>query len=309
MRIRPTELGLKGLMLVAALELAFLATSYSNLFFLLIVFCGVLGGVGLLTGVRNLRAVHVLTIDVPPGPAGTPRSLRLALDTGRRSFDLVCSLGDGADRLTLAPIASVDGRQSLQPELPALPRGVRAVRALRISSRFPFGLFELSLRRPMSLEIVTYPCPASPDAATRRRGHATHAPGASTQPATVAGLRPFRSGDPVREVHWKATARRGVPIVKEREGEAGDALTLVVDRRVDADNLDRSLATATAAVLAAPTLPNGLRLVSQGYAVHLPAGQPPPAPVLRWLAEATILPADAAAPELPRRPGQEQVHA
>ncbi|MBL8729504.1 MAG: DUF58 domain-containing protein [Planctomycetes bacterium] len=309
MRIRPTELGLKGLMLLAALEIAFLATSYSNLFFLLIVFCGVLGGVGLLTGMRNVTAVRVLAVDVPAGPAGQPRAVRLSLDARRRTFDLVFALDDGTRDLLLPAIATAAGRQTLPALLPDLARGVRDVRALRITSRFPFGLFELGVRRPLAIEVVTYPPPSLATAATSRRSqtHGRHHDG--TQPATVAGLRPFRTGDAVRDVHWKATARRGVPIVKEREAEAGDARTVVVDRRASADELERDLAAATAAVLSAAAAGPGVRLVSQGYTAHLPAGQPPPAAVLRWLAAATGLPADAAAPELSRRPDQEPARA
>jgi uncharacterized protein (DUF58 family) len=309
MRIRLTELGLKGLLLLAALELAFLATSYSNLFFLLILFCTVLGGIGLVTGLRNLRALRLLAAEVPAGPADESRPLRVTVDARRRVFDVVCSLDDGEQDLAATPIATVLGRQVLAPSLPGLPRGVHAVRALRIASRFPFGLFELRVRHPLPLEVVTYPQPATADASSARRRHAGPDDGDSGQPATVAGLRPFRAGDAVRDVHWKATARRGTPIVKEREGEAGDARTVLVDRRCTPAELDRALAGATAAVLGAASATRAVLLVSQGYAVTVPTGQPPPAAVLRWLALADVLPADAGAPELPPRRGRESLHA
>ncbi len=305
MRIRPTELGLKGLLLLATLELAFLATSYSNLFFLLIVFCCVLGGVGLVTGIRNLRAVRVLGLDVPPGPADTTRPVHLGIAAARRVFDVVLTLEDAGPGIPLSPLAMLDGRAPPPSSLPALPRGVHDIHRLRIASRFPFGLFELTVRRPLQLEVVTHPLPASAPPASALRRPAGQHDGASAQPATVSGLRPFRTGDAVRDVHWKATARRGVPIVKERDGEVGDARTIVVDRRCSPADLEQALAVATGAVLAAATSLHGVQLVSQGYTVLVPGSQPPPRAVLRWLAQADVLPADAAAPELPRRRGRE----
>lgn len=302
MRIRPTELGLKGLMLLAALELAFLATSYSNLFFLLIVFCGVLGGVGLVTGTRNLRALRLLAADVPAGPADTARSLHLDVQAARRAFDLVLTLAGDACDIRVSPIATVAGRCSLRPSLPALPRGILGVRCVRLTSRFPFGLFELTVSRPLQLEVVTYPLPAGGAPAGARARPGGQHDGDSAQPATVAGLRPFRDGDALRDVHWKATARRGTPITKERDPESGDARTVVVDRRATPEQLEQALAAAAAAVLGAGNSPHGVQLVSQGYSVHVPAGQPAPAAALRWLASAAVLPADAGAPEaLPRR--------
>lgn len=309
MRIRPTELGLKGLLLLLALEVAFLATSYSNLFFLLIVFCCVLGGLGLLTGVRNLRRVRVLAVEAPAAAADRPRPLRLVVAVRGTAFDLEFALEDArGDTIRLAPIATLEGNGVLQPQLPGHARGVCAVRALRIASRFPFGLVELRVRHEVALELVTYPTPAAATRSARDgRGGPRHAD--QGQPASVAGLRPFRSGDAVRDVHWKATARRGEPVVKERDGEAGDTHAVVVDRRVDAAALELELARATAVVLDVATAAHGVWLLSQDCARHLPPGQAPPADVLRWLAAAEVLPADAKAPERPAGHRPERTHA
>jgi uncharacterized protein (DUF58 family) len=45
------------------------------------------------------------------------------------------------------------------------------------------------------------------------------------------GVREFRSGDPLRHVHWKTTARRGELVVKEFERETGTPLVVLVDNR------------------------------------------------------------------------------
>jgi uncharacterized protein (DUF58 family) len=43
---------------------------------------------------------------------------------------------------------------------------------------------------------------------------ATPAPGSE-----ISGLRDFRSGDPLRRIHWRASLRRGSLVVRESEGE------------------------------------------------------------------------------------------
>ena len=45
------------------------------------------------------------------------------------------------------------------------------------------------------------------------------------------GVREFRSGDPLRHVHWKTTARRGELAVREFEIETGTPLVVLVDNR------------------------------------------------------------------------------
>ena len=56
--IRPTALGVKGVLLFVALELAFFATDYSNLFFLLLAFSSALGALGAAWSWQNLRNVR-----------------------------------------------------------------------------------------------------------------------------------------------------------------------------------------------------------------------------------------------------------
>ncbi len=48
------------------------------------------------------------------------------------------------------------------------------------------------------------------------------------------GVREFRSGDPLRHVHWKTTARRGELVVREFETETGTPLMVLIDNRAEA---------------------------------------------------------------------------
>lgn len=49
------------------------------------------------------------------------------------------------------------------------------------------------------------------------------------------GVREFRSGDPLRHVHWRTTARRGELVVREFERESGTPLVVLVDSHTGKD--------------------------------------------------------------------------
>lgn len=304
MHIRPTELGWKGLLLLSGLELAFLATAYSNLFFLLIAFCCVLGALGALWSLHNLHRVALVRIETGVGPAGHSRDLRVTLTApGRTRYDLAVQLGRGRARLEVAHVARWQGTVQLAGTLPPRPRGIETMR-VRLRSTFPFGLFAVSRDCATVLEIVTHPDPGhASTTASRQSGHVAgdqHSPDGARSP-TVAGLRPFRAGDSPGEVHWKASARRGSAVVKERERDGDLAIDLVLDRRGSAEALEHALALATHHVLTSSAAATTLRLLSQDARFVLGADRHRTALALRWLAGAEPLAPDAPPP--PAAPG------
>ena len=52
---------------------------------------------------------------------------------------------------------------------------------------------------------------------------------ATTDQAEVRGVRAYRPGDPLRDVHWRTTARRGEPMVREYDAAPSPELLLVVE--------------------------------------------------------------------------------
>lgn len=299
MRLRPTALGWKGLLLLAALELAFLATAYSNLFFLLLVFCGALGGLGACGALFAVRGLAISRLELPLAAAGSARPVVVDVDAGQRSrFAVEVALVLAEETVPVAVAASLGGAQRVAGVLPARPRGVQAVRAVRLTTRQPFGLFAASVDLPVTAELVTHPAPATGPHAVAGVGDAAGTPHpAPGRAAAVVGLRAFRAGDGLGDVHWRATARRGAPIAKEREPDSGPGRDVVVDRRCGADDLERALAAATDLVLARPGDDAPARLLSQGATFRLGGG--PPRAALRWLAAAGPLPGDAPAPPSP----------
>jgi uncharacterized protein (DUF58 family) len=298
-RIRPTELGTKGILLAIALEVAFLATAYSNLFFLLIVFCVVLGALGLWWNARNLAGLEVELVGAPIAAAGAPRRVSLAVRAARRRrFDVAIACDVAGTHAPLLHLSALNGTTTGEANVPGLPRGIHRVARVAVGSRFPFGLFQVTRWLPVSFELVTHPAPLEERAAAAcRAGDGELAAALVNQRGTdLASLRAFRPGDAVSDLHWKATARRGTPIVKEREPAGGEAVEVVLDRRCADAAFETALSLAATVVLAAAAASRPAVLKSQGTTLALGGGNRSPDPLLRWLAGATTLPADAGAP-------------
>ncbi|MGE3173887.1 MAG: DUF58 domain-containing protein [Planctomycetota bacterium] len=319
MRLVPTALGIKGALFFATVTVLFLATPYSNLFFLLTAFLAVLGAVGVFGAWSNLRAVDVLAVRVEPCGADAPQpaQVRLVVPGGRRSYGLEVALVlDGvAEPVAATPMAQ--GDCVLPGVLSARGRGLRRVTAVQLRSRHPFGICRSERLLPVAdVEVVTHPRPArfgqggdGDDPRLEDGWRQVAAPRES-----VAGLREWRAGDSLREVHWRATARRGKPIVKEHETDVDLGLDVVIDRRCQPDALERALSTATRLLLDADALQQPLRLRSQDCDRRHGADGAGLADTLRWLAAAQPLPADAppppvTSPQVLRLPAPQEVHA
>jgi uncharacterized protein (DUF58 family) len=80
-----------------------------------------------------------------------------------------------------------------------------------------------------------------------------------------AGIRDWRPGDSTRQVHWRSTARRGHPVVVEREEERGPRLAVVVTGPARAPDWERLVAAVAATAVDA---------AGRGRPVALLAGQP-----------------------------------
>jgi len=124
-------------------------------------------------------------------------------------------------------------------------RGRYRFRALDVVTRSPFGLLERRVTVPSPDEMVVYPTVGrltrrwqvvQRQASEAKRG-ARH--DRSSQQQEYHGLRDYRPGDSPRWIHWRTTARLGVPMVKEFEQQNEQDLAVLVDPW-----LPRSKATA-----------------------------------------------------------------
>lgn len=156
--------------------------------------------------------------------------------------------------------------------LPA--RGRQRLPGVRLTTRFPFGLFVKRAPVALRAEVLVYPAvhPVSPerlrhaggagDATTRRRGrgHDLH------------NLRQYRPGDNPRLIHWRSSAKTRVLTVRELEEDTALDTRLVLEGMgADAARLEAGLSEA--ASLARHLLRTGVGVELVGPGVHVWVGR------------------------------------
>lgn len=95
--------------------------------------------------------------------------------------------------------------------------------ACTVSTRFPFALFEKSAEViPRGRGLIVYPEPGRPEGASSREASGDQAGGKAAggkEGTSIRGVRGHIPSDPVRDIHWKVSARLGKWMVKEREAD------------------------------------------------------------------------------------------
>lgn len=115
-------------------------------------------------------------------------------------------------------------------------RGQYFLPGLQVKTRFPFGLFEKTRRfdAPAQLLVFPRPAPAQKWLGQLRSHHGEQAQNKRGAGDEFFGLRDYRPGGDQRAIHWKSTARRGEPVVRETEAQSRRSLLIVVDNRAPA---------------------------------------------------------------------------
>ncbi|HEX6990017.1 MAG TPA: DUF58 domain-containing protein [Bacillota bacterium] len=114
-------------------------------------------------------------------------------------------------------------------------RGLIRVDRIEITASDPLGLFSARLTLAQPLRLIVYPPAAGP----RRLPTSDRRPGGPRvtagwlwpDPALYAGARPYRPGDPLRWVDWRATARHRSLQVKTFDSSRRAAVAVLVDLR------------------------------------------------------------------------------
>ena len=177
------------------------------------------------------------------------------------------------------------GTATVRLQLPLTARGWQPLPPIVAETRFPLGLFRAwTVWRPAA-RVLAWPKPEQPALPLPAGGaQATpdhdspaqaHPPAPQVAPAsqelTFDQLRPWRTGDALRQVAWKKAARTGELVSREAEALPGQALWLdEAAARSAAGGLEHRMSRLAAWVLAAEQAarPVGLRLGAQ----HWPPG-------------------------------------
>jgi uncharacterized protein (DUF58 family) len=190
-------------------------------------------------------------------------------------------------------------------------RGALSFAGFRVATRFPFGLFSKALRIDAPAEALVAPALDPVAVAAERSAPARDEGGAGRglPRPEAAGLRAWAPGDAFRHVHWRASARRGALLVRDRERDGRAELWVRLATR-DAEPgaaFERAVRHAASEAAAGLALglrvglaTDGARLAPQGGAAQrrrllaflatvTPAGAPPPRANARALRRAEAL--------------------
>ena len=292
-RLRPPRrlrLRRSGVLLIAAVLSLGLATlnTGNNLLYLLV---GAMLGLITLSGWLSEQSLSGIRVwrQLPFGAtAGQPLRIEYRVENRKRRLpsgglelrDLQLFRGDLRVRPDIHEPAALGlipaGDSAAAAEVLTLPRrGVYQFDRLVLATSYPFGLFtkERDLRYPGVLVVwprSDRPVPRIP-VAGRDAGWRTAAAGArgvSTR-GEYRGLRAYRPGDDPRDVHWRSTARRAEPIIREYDRDPGESWWLVLDLQAPSEAAGEA-AIELAASVAANAAARGVRFGFAAGASLLP---------------------------------------
>lgn len=141
---------------------------------------------------------------------------------------------NGRARFVLDGLAGREDR-TVSYRIPALPRGEYRSGPLRVRLTDPFRLIDLmrsfTPTAPLLVGPVLEPLPGSsaprsPDVGDNAGSHSVGAHGADD-----ASTREYRTGDDLRKIHWRSTARTGALMVRQEERPWQGRGTVLLDLR------------------------------------------------------------------------------
>ena len=162
-------------------------------------------------------------------------------------------------RLVRAP-----GRITLVYPITPGHRGRWPVGPLHIHRRDPFGVADLA--GPLGSPVDVAVRPRTVELPAVGRAFATDldrtATGARAPSSDDVALRPYRTGDDLRRVHWRSSARRGELVVRQDERAARRPASVLLDLPQDDDAAEWSISLACSIALALGGAGHHVRLLA-----------------------------------------------
>jgi uncharacterized protein (DUF58 family) len=206
----------------------------NNLLFLSL---GVLLSLILLSGILSESALRGLSVRLrPPLELRAGQATWLALEV-RNANRIFPSVGVRAELEADAFLESAPAHlfflpaghsQTLRLRGTPARRGLLEVREVRLSTRYPFGIFLKTRRLEVHAALLAWPARARPDRPQaeaqgwQERGLARRRGGGDE----LHALRPYRQGDEARHIHWRRSLRVGRLLLAEREHPGGRLVRL-----------------------------------------------------------------------------------
>ena len=212
-----------------------------------------------LTSIVNIRGLEVRLIPPLEVYAGRRERFRVLVRKRFRLPSFLIKVSSDVDEV-LFPL--VDGRwREGHLDLLFADRGKVDKVRLVLSSDFPLGMFVRSVELEAQTQVIVFPKPVPAPMPTGTVGKLKE--GSSSKPTLVKGYEEFKgikdySGEPMKLIHWKLTAKRGEITVKEMLSEEKEPVILSLDM-VEGD-IETRLSKLTYLAV---------RLIDEGYPVGL----------------------------------------
>lgn len=229
--------------------------------------------VGLLAAVVQVALASDPTIErtVPePGFPDQTREMTLDIEGGTTVVAVSDTLPDGL--VSTANETTVSPPRRLSYPVEYASRGVHTVGPTTVTTRDVFGLVQRTQTLDTGAEVTVYPEVYS--LAESGELSALLARGQTPERQEFDDLREYVPGDPLRDIHWKSSAKRdGDLIVKEFTGrEPERAVTIAGSAsRTDVDDMAAAIASIALALVDSGlavevTVPSGSLRVGTGFA-------------------------------------------
>lgn len=148
-------------------------------------------------------------------------------------------------------------------------RGRYILNELTLSSYFPFYFFRRTKKIPLNFEITVFPYPLKCDLSflisnAQKNSDLSLSKGKSYE-GELTGVRSYTQGDPLKYIHWKATAKTSSVKTKEFSPPAG--LPVIVNIDDFSGTLEEKISKATYALIKLSKIGNpvGLKLRKEVY--------------------------------------------
>ena len=177
---------------------------------------------------------------------------------------------------TLMPYQRITRRHKVK----FLKRGAYYIGNASLTVGDVVGMFQCSRDQRMDVPVVVYPRLLDerdvPAPLSRLMGEAMVQRQLLRDPFLINSIRPYQPGDPVRDIHWPATARTGEVHVRVHDFSAQTRLMVIVNSQLKEEQWDNlmeyeqeqvELAISMAATLCVRALRSGL---TAGFATNMP---------------------------------------
>lgn len=139
---------------------------------------------------------------------------------------------------------------------------------IRVSTKFPFGLFEKSIVLAHKTPLLVFPETRSvtldPTTARKVGEHLVQKVGRHGE---FFALREYRDGDDRRRIHWKTSAKRRSLVIREYQDESQRQITLLLDNALPVSANEEQVEAFEEAVRVCASLAR--EYLQRGYAVGL----------------------------------------